>query len=140
MFEQMSALQAAALYSALLLAILFGLKCFVGARRGQLKVLSGDVSNPEFARTQRVQQNAVEDVPVLLLALVASAMLGAAPWLIHAVGIMLVASRLAHAVGLAAKDGFSIGRFAGTLGTMISYLTLVIVLLQRAFDASGGSA
>ena len=139
-FTGMSALQAAALYTALLTLVLLGLKLFVGARRGALKVPSGDVSNPEFARVQRVQQNAVEDVPVLVIALVLSAMLAAPVWLIHAAGAVLVISRLGHAFGLASKDGFSPGRAFGTLGTLLVYLALAAALLLRAFDAGIGSA
>lgn len=138
LLTHMTALQAAALYSGLLILILLGLKLFVGARRGALKVPSGDVSNPEFARVQRAQQNAVEDVPALLVALVLSALLAAPPIIIHGVGVLLVLSRLGHAFGLASKDGFSLGRALGTLGTLLVYLTLIGTLLQRAFDGAVG--
>ena len=138
-FTNMSALQAASLYISLMLAVLLGLKLYVGGRRGALKVPSGDVSNPDFARAQRVQQNAVEDVPVLLIALLSLGLLSAPLWLIHASGATLLASRLAHAFGLASSSGFSLGRMFGTFGTLIVYLTLVIALLLCAFDAASGS-
>lgn len=135
----MSALQIAGFYIALMLAVLLGLKLYVGGRRGALKVAPGDVSNPDFARAQRVQQNAVEDVPVLLLAILALGLLSAPPVLVHASGATLLVSRLAHAFGLASSSGFSLGRFMGTLGTLIVYLTLIIALLLCAFDAASGS-
>lgn len=138
LLTNMTALQAAALYAGLLILILLGLKLFVGARRDALKVPSGDVSNPEFARVQRAQQNAVEDVPALLIALVLSALLAAPTIIIHGVGVLLVLSRLGHAFGLASKDGFSLGRSLGTLGTLLTYLTLIGTLLQRAFDGAVG--
>lgn len=135
LFTQMSALQAAGLYTALLILLLLGLKLFVGAKRGKLKVVPGDQSDPEFARALRVQHNAVEDVPALLVALVLSALLAAPVWLIHTAGAILLFSRVGHAVGLAGSSGFSLGRALGTLGTLLVYLTLVVTLLQRAFDA-----
>lgn len=135
-FTDMTGLQAATFYIALLLLILLGLKMYVGSRRGALKVTPGDISNPDFARAQRVQQNAVEDVPALLVGLLILGLLSAPLWLIHTAGAVLVISRLGHAFGLAGSAGFSPGRAFGTLGTMIVYLTLVVALLLCAFDAA----
>ena len=136
LFTDMTGLQAATFYIALLLLILLGLKMYVGSRRGALKVAPGDVSNPDFARAQRVQQNAVEDVPALLVGLLILGLLSAPLWLIHITGAVLVLSRLGHAFGLATSAGFSPGRAFGTLGTMLVYLTLIIALLLCAFDAA----
>lgn len=136
LFSDMTALQVASFYIALLLLILLGLKMYVGSRRGALKVVPGDVSNPDFARALRVQHNAVEDVPGLLVAILVLGLLSAPVWLIHTTGGVLVLSRIAHAVGLASSSGFSPGRMIGTMGTLLVYLTLIVTLLLCAFDAA----
>ena len=62
----MSPVQAAAMNIGLLILMMLGLKLYVGAQRGKLKLPSGE-TNPEFNRATRVQLNAVEDVPVLMV-------------------------------------------------------------------------
>ena len=128
-------LHAAALYAGLIVLLMAVLKMYVGAQRGKHKVAPGDVSNPNFERALRVQQNAVEDVPVLLTGIIVLALLDAPVWLIHGAGATLVVSRILHAQGLASSAGFSFGRSAGTLGTILVYLAVTFGLLQRAFDA-----
>ncbi|HEV7693785.1 MAG TPA: hypothetical protein VGO52_23325 [Hyphomonadaceae bacterium] len=62
LFTGMSPAQAAAFNIGLLVILMMTLKVYVGARRRQLKLASGD-SHPDFNRAVRVQLNAVEDVP-----------------------------------------------------------------------------
>ncbi|MEQ1783974.1 MAG: MAPEG family protein [Hyphomonadaceae bacterium] len=130
----MSPAQAAAMNVGLLILVMLGLKMYVGAQRGKLKVPSGETT-PEFSRVTRVQLNAVEDVPVLMAGIVALGMLGMPAWYIHMCGLVLFVSRLLHAFGLARSNGsgFSIGRLVGTLGTMLVYLAIAGALLVHAF-------
>ena len=62
----MSPVQAAALNIGLLIVLMLGLKLYVGGRRGKLKLPSGQ-TNADFDRAVRVQMNAVEDVPALMV-------------------------------------------------------------------------
>jgi uncharacterized membrane protein YecN with MAPEG domain len=133
MFETMTAIHAAALYCGLLIGLMLVLKFYVGWRRGVLNVASGDVSNPEFARAGRVQMNAVEDVPVLLVGIVVLALLGMPVWYVHMTGGLLVVSRIIHAIGLGRTGGTSINRLAGTLGTTLVYLAVAGALIVHAF-------
>jgi uncharacterized membrane protein YecN with MAPEG domain len=126
----MSPVQAAALNIGLLIVLMLGLKMYVAAKRGRLP--SGETT-PEFARVQRVQMNAVEDVPALMVGIGALAMLGMPAWYIHMVGLVLLVSRVLHASGLASSSGFSIGRAAGTTGTLLVYLAVAGALLVHAF-------
>ena len=128
----MSPAEAAAMNVGLLILLMLGLKMYVGAQRGKLKVPSGETT-PEFSRSTRVQLNAVEDVPVLMVGIVALGLLGMPAWYIHLCGLVLVISRLLHAMGLHSSNGFSVGRFAGTLGTMLVYLAIAGALLVHAF-------
>jgi uncharacterized membrane protein YecN with MAPEG domain len=131
-FLNMTSAQAAALHIGLLLILMLGLKLYVGGRRGRLKVASGD-THPDFNRAVRVQMNAVEDVPALMIGIGALALIAMPSWYIHAVGLLLLVSRIVHAFGLAGSGGFSWGRFLGTLGTMVSYLAIAGPLLVHAF-------
>jgi uncharacterized membrane protein YecN with MAPEG domain len=129
----MSPAQAAAMNIGLLILMMLGLKMYVGARRGQMKLPSGE-TNPEFNRATRVQLNAVEDVPVLMVGIAALAMLGMPAWYIHMCGLVLLVSRVLHAYGLAGSGGFSIGRAVGTMGTLLVFLAIAGALLVHAFS------
>jgi uncharacterized protein len=132
-FWNMSSAQAAAFNIGLLVVLMLSLKIYVGNRRGKHKVPSGDVTHPEFGRATRVQLNAVEDVPVLMVGIAGLALLGMPAWYIHMAGWVLLASRILHAFGLASSSGYSIGRLVGTLGTMLAYLAVAGALLVHAF-------
>ena len=126
----MSPVQAAALNIGLLIILMLGLKMYVASKRGRLP--SGETT-PEFARVQRVQMNAVEDVPALMVGIGALALLGMPAWYIHMAGLVLLVARVLHATGLASSSGFSIGRAAGTMGTFLVYLAVAGALLVHAF-------
>jgi uncharacterized membrane protein YecN with MAPEG domain len=129
----MNPVQAAALQVGLLIVLMLGLKLYVGNRRARFKVPSGDVTHAEFSRATRVQLNAVEDVPVLMIGIAALAALGMPAWYIHLAGFVLLVSRIAHAVGLAGSSGYSTGRVVGTVGTLLVYLAVAGALIVHAF-------
>lgn len=135
-FTAMSPLQAAGLYIGLLTFLLAGLKVYVGVMRGKLRVRSGDMSDPAFARAARVQLNAVEDVPVLLIGLLALAFLQMPVWYIHMTGGVLLVARLAHAFALARADGLSVGRIGGTAATELVFLAVGGALVFQAFQTA----
>lgn len=128
----MTSAQAAALNIGLLIILMLGIKMYVGNRRGVLKIPSGETT-PEFSRITRVQLNAVEDVPVLMAGILGLAVLGMPAWYIHMTGLVLLVSRILHATGLASSGGFSFGRLAGTIGSMLVYLAVAGALLVHAF-------
>jgi uncharacterized membrane protein YecN with MAPEG domain len=132
-FLNMTSAQAAALQIGLLIVFMMGLKFYVGNRRYRLKVPPGDVTNLEFGRATRVQLNAVEDVPVLMIGIASLAAIGMPAWYIHAAGLVLLVSRVGHAFGLSGSGGFSLGRSLGTLGTVIVYIAVAGALIVHAF-------
>lgn len=129
----MTPTHAAALWIGLIALFMLALKMWVGAQRARHKVAPGDVSNLEFGRAQRVQMNAVEDVPPLMVGLLALAALGVPAAYIHGCGLVLLLARIGHATGLASSGGFSIGRTAGTMGSMLAGLAIIGALIFRAF-------
>jgi len=122
----MTELQAAALWVGLHILLMGYLKLRVGATRGKTKVNFGDGDNEQMQRSLRVQGNAVEDVPVTLIGLVMLALVTAPLSLIHAVGGVLLVSRVLHAFGLGKSSGLTFGRLVGTLGSIIAMLAVAI--------------
>ena len=99
--------------------LMLALKMNVGRVRAKEKVMFGDGTNEAMQRAIRVQGNAVEDVPVVLIGLAGLAALSAPVVLIHGLGISFLVARILHAIGLGATSGSSFGRMAGTLVTLI---------------------
>lgn len=118
----MTSIQAAALYVGIFVIFFLLLKGRVGQVRSSEKVMFGDGANERLQRAQRVQGNAVEDVPVTLIGLIALGALSAPVMLIHGLGITLVLGRVLHAIGLSGSSGGSPGRMWGTLLTLIAML------------------
>lgn len=125
----MTAIETAVLYSALCLILMLALKANVGRSRVKEKVLFGDGGKEPVQRAQRVQGNAVEDVPVTLIGLIGLALLSAPVWLVHVLGALLFLSRILHAVGLGGSSGSSTGRALGTLGSAITMLATALACL-----------
>jgi len=82
----------------------------------------GDSPKSPLARAVRAHGNHMEHVPLALLMLVVLEIMKAPLWLLHALGIILLLSRLGHLQGLNSSWGTSKGRVLGMLGTMLVYL------------------
>ncbi len=118
----MTSVEAAVLYAGLFVILFILLKGNVGRVRSTEKVMFGDGANERLQRAQRVQGNAVEDVPVTLVGLLGLGLLTAPVALIHGLGIAFLLGRILHAVGLGGSSGSSFGRMAGTLLSLIVML------------------
>ena len=68
--------------------------------RRKLQISVGDGNNEEMQTVQGAQSNAIEYLPISLILLFYLEFNGAGPWLIHLLGIALVAGRVIHAHGL----------------------------------------
>jgi uncharacterized membrane protein YecN with MAPEG domain len=88
----------------------------------------------------RVQANFVEYVPFAVLLLVLAELTGLPGPAVHGAGIVLVASRVLHAVGLARTPGVSFGRFYGTVGTWLTIVALSVWLLYATTAVSRSPA
>jgi len=128
----LTSLQAAALWTGLLILLMLGLKLYVGGQRRKHKVPSGDLTHPEFGRATRIQLNAVEDVPPLMVGILALALLNLPAWYVHACGGVLFVARVLHAWGLSTSSGFSLGRLVGTLGSILVTIVIAGALIVHA--------
>lgn len=106
-----------ALYASLLtpLFLLLAIRV-IRARRGA-SVAVGDGGNALLMRRMRVHANFAEYVPIALVLMALAESLGTSAWLLHGLGIALLASRLTHAYGMSqAKEKFAF-RVAGMVTT-----------------------
>jgi uncharacterized protein len=130
--EMLTAVQAAALWSGLLILVLLTLSGLVVRRRRRHQISLGDAGNPEMASAARAFGNASEYIPAGFAALILLALIGAPILLIHAVGATLVVGRVIHALGLVFQKGPSLGRVLGMLLTWIALLVGAVALIAFA--------
>lgn len=86
-----------------------------------------------LSRRRRVHANAAEYFSVALLLLVAVENIVAVDWVVHTLGILLLASRLIHAAGLRGMAGESLPRTLGTVGTITMVSVSAILVLVNSF-------
>jgi hypothetical protein len=111
-----------ALYAALLAPIFVVLAIRVIAMRRSARVAVGDGGDAELRRRMRVQANFAEYVPFALLLLALAEGLGGPGWMIHALGLALLAGRLSHAWGMSqAREvfGFRVGGMVATFSVIL---------------------
>ena len=116
----MSHYEIAALYIGLNVLIMAFLKMNCGRVRAGQKVDFGEGGNESMARAMRVQANAVEDVPITLIGLIALATLTTPAALLHTIGGVLTGARVLHAIGLG--GGAGLPRVLGTIGSLLCLL------------------
>lgn len=102
-----------------LMMMVFGVR--VSALRNKFKVSLGTGDQPELQRAVRVFGNMAEWIPMILITLVVSEMLGAPQWLIHVVGIALIVGRLATLPGIR-PDQTNAARAVAAMLTLLSAL------------------
>lgn len=89
-----------ALYGALLALLFLALSVRIVGLRRRLRVAVGDGGEPQLLRAIRAHGNFAEYVPLSVLLLAMAEVQGGTPILLHALGIALLAGRVAHAWGL----------------------------------------
>ena len=123
---------AAALWAGLHLILLLVLSVLVVRQRRKHHVVFGDDGVPELIRAIRAFGNATEYVPAGLIGLTVLALAGALPMLVHVVGMVLFAGRVAHAIGLSRSGEASIPRTIGVVATWLAYITAAVALIFYA--------
>ena len=118
----------ASLHAVLLLALIAP----ISRHRHQHGIGLGSGGDPVLARKIRAHANFVEFVPMALLLLALLELSGLrAAWL-WGFGTALLLARVMHAVGLSRHAGYSIGRFWGTVLTVLVLLAMAIAGLWLA--------
>ncbi len=123
---------AAALWVGLHLILLLVLSVLVVRQRRAHGVVLGDADIPALTQAVRAFGNATEYVPAGLIAIAVLAMVGAPPMVVHLAGLVLLAGRLSHAIGLSRSGGASILRSAGVILTWLAYILGGVALIFYA--------
>ena len=125
----MLAIQAAALWSGLLILLMMVLSGVVVSGRRKHMVSLGDGGVAELAAASRAFGNCAEYATPGMIALLLLAAVGSPAWMIHAVGATLLVGRVVHALGLLFQTGPSLGRVIGMMLTYTALLTAAVGLI-----------
>jgi uncharacterized membrane protein YecN with MAPEG domain len=121
------------LYVALGVLLVLILAVRVVMRRWTARIGIGDGNDKELRKRIRAHGNAVEYLPIGLLALLLLDLDGTTPVLLHVFGIALILARVAHAFGLSRTGGTSPERFFGITLTLVTLLIMAVLLLMQQF-------
>lgn len=131
----MTAVQAAALWSGLLILVLLVLSIRVVMQRRSRRVILGDGGDEPMIVAMRRFGNAAEYTPVAMAAVILLALAGYAPWVIHAVGGSFLLGRVIHPLGLAFGKGPPPARVIGMALTWLPLLAAAVLLVACPFLA-----
>jgi uncharacterized membrane protein YecN with MAPEG domain len=120
------------IYAAILAILFFALSIRVISLRRSSKLPLGFQGDMALERRVRVQGNFSEYVPFALLLMAFVELRGSTPWLLHAMGVVLIAGRLSHAYGVSQiKESFAF-RVSGMAMTFTVILTAALAILVQA--------
>ena len=118
------------LYAGILAFLFFVLSIRVVRMRGT-GISLGDGGNPLMLRRIRGHGNFAEYVPLILLMMGFLELSHYSPYLLHGIGIVLVAGRLLHGYALSFTEKFFMGRF---LGTVLTFTALNVAALTCLYQ------
>ena len=127
----MSPMQAAGLWSGLLILLLTILSMRVMLGRRRLRISLGDGREGELSALSRGFGNAAEYTPLMIGGLILMAQLGTGSVLIHVLGGAFFVGRLAHPLGLKA-DRATIARVIGMMLTWLPLIGAAVLILLAA--------
>jgi uncharacterized membrane protein YecN with MAPEG domain len=122
------------LYVALAVILVIVLSVRVVVRRFRSRIGLGDGDDKELRKRIRAHGNAVEYLPLGLLALLMLDLDGTNPMLLHVCGSVFIFARVVHAFGLSRTGGTSPERFIGTTLTLLVMLVMAALLLLQQFS------
>jgi len=119
------------LYAALGALLLIVLAVRVMLQRRHARVGIHDGGDHVLAKRIRAHANATEYLPIGLLLLLLLEANQTQAWLLHVVGICLIAGRLLHAWGLSRSSAISVGRAAGIVLTLLAIVLAAVLLIWQ---------
>ncbi|MEO0370233.1 MAG: MAPEG family protein [Pseudomonadota bacterium] len=117
------------IYAAILALLLIILSARVILRRRSVKVSVGDGGDQALVKRIRVQANCAEYAPFGVLLLLVVELAGATPLVVHELGLMLVAGRVLHAVGMGVTPQIPALRIIGMILTFTMLGLSAILML-----------
>jgi uncharacterized protein len=128
----MHAVQAAALWSGLLILMMLVLSGIVVSGRRRHHGFVRRRWKPRSDGRQPSLRKLVEYATPGMIAMLLLAAVGAPAWMVHGVGATLLVGRVAHALGLLFQTGPSLGRVIGMLLTWVALLIAAVGLIAFA--------
>lgn len=122
-----------AFYAALAALWLVFLAVQVIRLRFQHRIALNSGGQPELEVAQRIHANATEYLPLGLVLLLVLELMAAPFWVLHAIGIALLAGRALHWIGLSRARGASWQRTGAMILTFTAYVGSAVALLLEAF-------
>ncbi|MCF6196492.1 MAG: MAPEG family protein [Emcibacter sp.] len=125
-------LQVTSLYAGILALIMVFLAYKTSARRREAKINLGTGGDVIMEKRSRAFGNFIEFVPMMILLMAIIEVQGHRPLIIHIFGIVTVAGRLFHAMGMSGVLKAVNGRFVGAILTYLSLLLAGAFLLYNS--------
>ena len=97
--------------------------------RRKNKIALGDGGNPQLLRAIRVHSNFAEYVPIALILIYMTELVGAPIFLIHLLGVSLLLGRLSHAWGVSQNNENFTFRVFGMIATFNSIIVSSVYIL-----------
>lgn len=103
----------------------------VSSLRARLRVSIGDGGDPALHERIRQHGNFAETVPLVLILMGLAEAQGVAPVWLHAAGVLLLAGRILHPLGLRADNAAHPLRILGNTGGLLATVILIVGLATR---------
>ena len=120
------------LYAGLLALVFVVLSALVVRQRVILDKAPAGADETDLNKSMRVQANFVEYVPLTLVLMLCTELLGAPSVAVHAMGISLLAARLAHAIGMSRTPQVVSLRAVGFLLTVLTLVLSALAVIGHA--------
>ena len=120
------------IYAGLIALIFVALSIRVIRRRRSARISVGDGDDKDLRKRMRVQANCAEYAPFGLLLLTLAELQGAPGWVVHVLGLMLLAGRVLHAVGMSVTPQRPPLRITGMLLTFGMLILTALSCLGHA--------
>jgi uncharacterized membrane protein YecN with MAPEG domain len=121
-----------ALYAGLLMPLFVILSVRVILQRRGARVALGDGGDAALLRAMRVHANFAEYVPLTLVLMALAESLRTGGWLLHTLGIALVAGRAIHAFGVSQAREVFVLRVTGVATTLTVMIVAGLACLYAA--------
>ena len=120
-----------ALYAGIMMIFALALSFYAGSFRGisGISVLFGEPANMELAERIRIHQNFLEYVPMAVILMGTIELNGGNTTFLHVFGVVLIISRIAHAIGLKHDNMGHPGRIIGAGGTALMSVVAALYAL-----------
>lgn len=120
-------------YIAIFALVQAAMVVWIAKSRYQEKVVLGAGDSEILERKTRVYGNFTEVVPVAILLMLIAELGGAPLWIIHWMGVLMIISRLSHAIGLLRPPGYGPFRMAGMLFAMAVFFIGAALCISLAW-------